>query len=283
MIGLDTLLNTHTIKMTHAKLILKDNLDAEIESYIVDCTGVLTGFNNSVSASPYANGTTVTEAQVQSFDNPIYTLQNVLITERAGTLTYAKLLEYAKMRYTGDTNYMVLNVDYGGSTTSVDANSFSTTSVTYVEATTIDVGDAHIVDDIIVSLSNDIEGTNALDTVDVKFTFNYTDLTTSTATGSINVEDTTNVQQVSITNPNTTKTITDIKVEIKRTNVSGTNYLAEYVSSRIKVSNSKVMPDSAGATNGIKVVVKSFTAGVGLSTYQGVRPPTGNIILQETL
>ena len=84
----------------------------------IQCSGVSISFNNQIVAKPSANGGSVVEVQKQSFENPIYSLQGVNITEISGSLTYAKLLEYAKLESTGSGNYLVLEINYssGGAT-----------------------------------------------------------------------------------------------------------------------------------------------------------------------
>lgn len=99
--------------MVHAKIKYYDvSASTFSESYRVDCSSVQVGFNNKVLAKPSANGGSVVEVQKQSFENPIYVLQGVLMSEISGTLTYDKLLEYAKLDTTGDGDYLVLEVDY---------------------------------------------------------------------------------------------------------------------------------------------------------------------------
>ncbi len=104
--------------MVHAKLKLYNvGTSTFSESYDVDCNTISIGFNNQIVAKPSANGGEVVEVQKQSFENPTYVLNGVEISNRSGSLTYNKLLEWAKLDTTGDGNYLVLDVDYNTSST----------------------------------------------------------------------------------------------------------------------------------------------------------------------
>lgn len=75
------------------------------QDYTIFCTGVRVAWNNNNVSKPNANGTTAVNVQTQSFENPIYTLQGVHLTnealESSDTITYNDLLTLAKVRYDG--------------------------------------------------------------------------------------------------------------------------------------------------------------------------------------
>ena len=94
--------------------------------YPVYCDQVSIAWKNNNDGKPDANNTEAYEVQTQSFDNPVYRLQNAQLT---GTLTYSVLLNMAKNKYTGS-NAITLKVNYGG--TYLVASDVSTTSIPVV-------------------------------------------------------------------------------------------------------------------------------------------------------
>lgn len=88
-------------------------------TYGVLCQGVLIGWTNNTVSKPNANGTSVSEIQTQSFENPLYTLRNVELLESSSLygsamLTYPVLISMLKNKYDG-TNGILLSVNYGAS------------------------------------------------------------------------------------------------------------------------------------------------------------------------
>lgn len=82
------------------------------EDYIVKCQGVQVAFTANTTAKPKVNAGSVTEVQTHGFENPLYTLQGVQLTEESSTLTYGAILSMAKNKYDG-TNGITLTVNYG--------------------------------------------------------------------------------------------------------------------------------------------------------------------------
>lgn len=83
-------------------------------NYIVRCNSVTTGWKNTNSGKPAVNSSTPYVKQTGSFDNPIYTISNIMLTGEEGTLTYPALLTMAKNQYIG-TNPIYLKF-YDGTT-----------------------------------------------------------------------------------------------------------------------------------------------------------------------
>lgn len=84
-----------------------------IATYNFDFNSVGVAYSVNTDATPYANGGEVSEVQNQTFSNPVYTLQGVLITERSGSITYDKLREFATRKYDPTDKYLLLKIDYG--------------------------------------------------------------------------------------------------------------------------------------------------------------------------
>ena len=106
--------------MAYAKLKLYNVTTSTYSAtYTIDCNSIKIGFTNNLVAKPNLNGDSVVEVQKQSFENPLYILGGVLLTERSGSLDYDTLLEFAKMDNTSSDNYLVLDVDYGVSSSSI--------------------------------------------------------------------------------------------------------------------------------------------------------------------
>lgn len=91
------------------------------DSYNIYASSIQVSFKNNNTSKPNANGGSATTVQTQSFDNPMYSLQGVLINNDSGTLTYAKLLEAAK--YRSATNPLLLLVNYGTDLVASDGTS----------------------------------------------------------------------------------------------------------------------------------------------------------------
>ena len=102
--------------------------------YIVRCNSVQPAWTNNLEGKPDANGTSAVEVHTNSFENPMYNIQGVVITEEAGTLTYAALLTMAKVKYDGtSTTRITLTVDYGeNSAKNLVSSDGSTTAIPVV-------------------------------------------------------------------------------------------------------------------------------------------------------
>lgn len=110
--------------MASVNLSVKNSSGSTLNTYKVDCASVQIGWSNSLDTKPYANSLSlgVSEVQKNGFENPIYNLQGVIITERSGTLSYADIVSIAKQTTGSSDNYLVLDVDYGsGSTKLIDS------------------------------------------------------------------------------------------------------------------------------------------------------------------
>ena len=80
--------------------------------YIVKCTGVKIGYNPLVYSKPNANWIYPVEMQTQGIENPIYTLENVMLIDSASHLSSSLLLDMMTNQYDG-TNGITLTVNYG--------------------------------------------------------------------------------------------------------------------------------------------------------------------------
>lgn len=81
-------------------------------SYDIDFSSITVGYNINADAPPYANGKVLSEVQNQTFSNPSYNIQGLLITERNGTLTFDKLRELSIRRYNPLDKHLLLKIDY---------------------------------------------------------------------------------------------------------------------------------------------------------------------------
>lgn len=91
--------------------------------YIVYCDSITLSYKMNTVAKPNANGGSVVDVQTQSFDNPIYTLQNVhilYIGTSTGYLSYEDLIDMAKHNNT-DSSKIRLKVNYAGNYTDTGA------------------------------------------------------------------------------------------------------------------------------------------------------------------
>lgn len=96
-------------------------------TYTLDYDLVTVAYNVNVTAEPYANGSSVAEAQTQTFNNPTYALQGVIITERSGSVTYDKLREWATRQYNSSEKYLTLKIDYGDTSSTLLTDSSGAT------------------------------------------------------------------------------------------------------------------------------------------------------------
>lgn len=102
-------------------------------SKTIVCQRVTAGHKREVNTDPNANGTSIVEAQTQSYENPTYSLSGVRFTGASGVLTYADCVTLAKLNYDG-TNAPLLTVSYGkpGSTSVLSDNAGGTTGIKVV-------------------------------------------------------------------------------------------------------------------------------------------------------
>lgn len=85
-------------------------------SKIIKCNGITVSGSKNIDMTPNSNiSTGPVEAQTQSFENLTYAISGVHYTDESGVLTWDDVLILYKKKYDG-TNYSILNVSYGNST-----------------------------------------------------------------------------------------------------------------------------------------------------------------------
>jgi hypothetical protein len=89
------------------------------------CNDVRIAGKKNVNAQPSVNVTQISRALTQSFENPVYTINPVYITNDSNTFTYEDCLVLYKMRY-DNTNAAILNVRFGNNRFLVSADTQST-------------------------------------------------------------------------------------------------------------------------------------------------------------
>ena len=101
--------------MAILNLIEKDSEGSTLNTYNVFCNSVNISWSNNNDAKPYANSLSAGASEVQknSFENPIYNVKGVTITETVGSLSYNELVRLSKLQTGDTTNYLTLVVDYG--------------------------------------------------------------------------------------------------------------------------------------------------------------------------
>jgi len=100
--------------MAQATLEDYDVVTSTTTTYNFDFDSVAIGYKVDVTAPSYANGGAVSEVQTQTFSNPSFSLQGVVITERTSTqISYDTLRELATRQYNPASKYLTLKVDYG--------------------------------------------------------------------------------------------------------------------------------------------------------------------------
>lgn len=270
--------------MASINLLEKNSAGSTLNTYIVDCTNVTIGWNNSLDAKPYANSLSagVSEVQKNGFENPLYTLQGVVITGRSGALAYNDLVRLSKLTTGATSNYIILDIDYNDIQTYASGSYVEADFVTYTSVANVAIADDVTMDSFNINIGSDVTGNGTGDTVDYRVTFTYDDVTTSSVTGS--EEATGNQSTVVVNNPSTGKIVTSVEIELKYTFGSGGDFVPIYYGYSYVPNNVNKLIDSGEASNGIKVVLKSFNFNIGLDKRFSTinRVMIGNIILQES-
>jgi hypothetical protein len=78
----------------------------------VYCSSVSYSIRKNNYVQPIENGTNMAYVQTNSFDNPMITLNNVIITNTTNTLSMSNVLELLSHQYDGS-NPILLDLDYG--------------------------------------------------------------------------------------------------------------------------------------------------------------------------
>lgn len=73
------------------------------------------GYKLNTTAKPPASGNDLAEVQTQNYENPIYTISGIRLSQESGTLTQKNLLELIRSRYDG-TNSHTLNITHSNYT-----------------------------------------------------------------------------------------------------------------------------------------------------------------------
>jgi len=88
------------------------------------CSGVTVGIKKNNTTKPIENGTDIAEVQTQSFNNPTYSIQGLMLADALSSaeklkieptktlMTYSHLLELMALAYDG-TNAPTLTITYG--------------------------------------------------------------------------------------------------------------------------------------------------------------------------
>lgn len=114
--------------MTNAELIDYDVATSTSTTYTLDFGSVQVGYKINTESNPNANGGEIVEVQNQTFQNPTYSLQGFLLTERTGTLTFDKLRELSLRKYNPAEKYLLLKIDYADTGSSILPDSKGNTS-----------------------------------------------------------------------------------------------------------------------------------------------------------
>jgi len=85
--------------------------------YKIYCQGVSIGYNPNLFVKSNANGIIPCEVQTNTPENPIYTIRNVQLVEKTGSLTASVLNTLLTTPYDSNNSstFLTLTIDYGDS------------------------------------------------------------------------------------------------------------------------------------------------------------------------
>lgn len=250
--------------------------------YPVLCNSVTVSGKKNFDSKPNANVDGPVEVQTLSRENLQIVLNGVYMPETANNLTYNDVLFMFNQKYNG-ANKIFLKVEYGTiqSVTQTDS-SLKTTTTTGSWDTAFSVNlSNYAVKQMSVLMKSSTVGAQ----YGGRFTYTYTDTTTSQQlTGDI-TQVGTDYQMFTYINPNPDKTVSNIKFEYATDNVANTvtatNFRYDYY-----IDGTTVLKGSDLYTNydtlGIPVVLTAFSCPVSAKDSNGGYMPVGNLTFIET-